>query len=261
MLILGAVVMIGPFIWEALTTVKTLGESIAVPPNIVPSHLHWSNYSTVFTSIPFGTQFANTVIVAVSRTLGQVFICSLAAFAFAKLTFPLKLTLFTVFLGVLMVPYQLFIIPQYRIMVDLGWLNTLQALIVPGLFSAFGTFLLRQFFLTLPKELDEAAELDGCNPFQRYWHVCLPLARPGLLALGVLTLVSSWNDLLWPLIVNTDPDKMTLAAGLASLKDQYISNYPVIMAGTLMASLPMVVVFAVMQRQFIQGLATTGVSR
>jgi multiple sugar transport system permease protein len=140
-------------------------------------------------------------------------------------------------------------------------LNTLKALIVPGLFSAFGTFLLRQYFMTLPKELDEAAELDGCNPFQRYLFVALPLAKPGLLALGVLTFLSSWNDLLWPLIVNTDPTKMTLAAGLASLQGQYITDYPVLMAGTLMASLPMIAIFAVTQRHFIQGIAASGMKR
>src|SRR5215469_11817970 len=258
-LVLGCLVVVIPFVWEALTTTKSFGESIHVPPVIFPSHWTWANYRSVFQSVPFGRQFLNTVIVALVRTAGQLVICSAAGYAFARLNFPFKRTLFTGFLAVLMVPSQLFIIPQYQIMIHLHWLNSLQALIVPGLFSAFGTFLLRQFFLTLPKELDEAAEIDGCNPFQRYLHVALPLAKPGLLALGVLTLLSSWNDLLWPLIVNTDPGKMTLAAGLASLQGQYVTNYPVLMAGTLMASLPVVVVFAVMQKHFIQGIAASGV--
>ena len=258
-LILGCLVVVIPFAWEALTTTKSFGESIHVPPVIFPSHWTWANYASVFSSVPFTRQFLNTLIVALVRTAGQLVICSAAGYAFARLNFPFKRTLFTTFLAVLMVPSQLFIIPQYQIMIHLHWLNSLQALIVPGLFSAFGTFLLRQFFLTLPKELDEAAEIDGCNPFQRYLHVALPLAKPGLLALGVLTLLNSWNDLLWPLIVNTDPGKMTLAAGLASLQGQYVTNYPVLMAGTLMASLPVVIVFAVMQKHFIQGIAASGV--
>lgn len=258
---LGALLVVGPFVWEALTTLKGLGESLRVPPTFIPTHPKWSNYTEVFDHVPFGRQFINTVIVSFARTAGQLFFCSMAAFAFARLVFPFKRTLFAIFLGVLMVPYQLFVIPQYRIMVDLGWVNSLQALILPGLFSAFGTFLLRQFFMSLPRELDEAAELDGCNPFQSYIHIALPLAKPGLIALGVLTFLASWNDLFWPLIVNTDPEQMTLAAGLASLKDQYISNYPVIMAGTLMASLPTILVFAVMQKHFIQGIATTGISK
>jgi len=135
------------------------------------------------------------------------------------------------FLSILMVPTQLYVIPQYQIMESLGWLNSLKALIVPGLFSAFGVFLLRQFFLALPRELEDAARTDGCNPIQTYWYVMLPLIRPGLIALGVLTTIWSWNDLLWPLIVNTDPDKMPLSAGLASLQGQRLTDFPVLMAG------------------------------
>jgi len=250
-----------PFVWEIITTGKSQAESLQVPPIIIPTHWTWSNFAQVFQAVPFGSQFLNTVIVSLARTVGQLIICSAAGYAFARLDFPFRRTLFALFLAVLMVPSQLFIIPQYKIMIHLGWLNSLQALIVPGLFSAFGTFLLRQYFMTLPKELDEAAELDGCGPLKRYLYVALPLAKPGLVALGVLTLLNSWNDLLWPLIVNTDPTKMTLAAGLASLQGQYFTNYPVLMAGTLMASLPVIAVFAVMQRQFIQGIAASGVKR
>ena len=157
-----------------------------------------------------------------------------------------------------MVPTQLYVIPQYQIMESLGWLNSLKALIVPGLFSAFGVFLLRQFFLALPNELEDAARVDGCNPIQTYWHVMLPLIRPGLIALGVLTTIWSWNDLLWPLIVNTDPEKMPLSAGLASLQGQRLTDFPVLMAGALLASIPMIILFTVMQRHFIASIATTG---
>jgi multiple sugar transport system permease protein len=257
-IVLGALLAIVPFAWELSTAFKNLGESIHVPPVWLPAQLNWHNFTMVFDNAPFARQFANTVVVSVGRVAGQLLLCSMAGYAFARLNFPARRIIFGLFLSILMVPSQLFIIPQYRIMQDLGWLNSLQALVVPGIFSAFGTFLLRQYFLSLPDELGEAAELDGCSPLHTYWHVYLPLARPGLIALGVLTLLWSWNDLLWPLVVNTDPRQMTLSAGLASLKGQYITNYPVLMAGALMATLPMIVVFAVLQRQVVEGVASTG---
>jgi multiple sugar transport system permease protein len=251
-------VMVFPFLWEFLTSLKTLGESTSVPPVIFPSVWRWSNYERVFEAIPFAQQFLNTVLITLGRVAGQLLFCSLAAYAFARLTFRGRNVVFLLFLSILMVPTQLYVIPQYQIMESLGWLNSLKALIVPGLFSAFGVFLLRQFFLALPQELEDAARVDGCNPMQTYWYVMLPLVRPGLIALGVLSTIWSWNDLLWPLIVNTDPDKMPLSAGLASLQGQRLTDFPVLMAGALLASVPMIVLFSVMQRHFIASIATTG---
>ncbi|MFF5224965.1 carbohydrate ABC transporter permease [Dactylosporangium sp. NPDC000521] len=253
----GTALMVVPFAWQFLTSLKTLSSATRVPPTIEPDW-HWSNYARVFELLPFGDQFLNTVLTAVGRTAGQLLFCSMAAYAFARLRFPGRNVLFGVFLSVLMVPPPLFVIPQYEIMANLGWLNSLQALIVPGLFSAFGVFLLRQFFLGLPKELDEAARLDGASPLRIYWSVMLPLARPGLLALAILAMLWSWNDLFWPLVVNTDPDKMTLSAGLASLQGQFQTDYPVLMAGSLLASLPVIAVFVVLQRHFIEGIALSG---
>jgi len=251
-------VMVFPFLWEFLTSLKTLGESTSVPPVIFPSVWRWNNYERVFEAIPFAQQFLNTVLITLGRVAGQLLFCSLAAYAFARLTFRGRNIVFVLFLSILMVPTQLYVIPQYQIMESLGWLNSLKALIVPGLFSAFGVFLLRQFFLALPNELEDAARVDGCNPIQTYWHVMLPLIRPGLIALGVLTTIWSWNDLLWPLIVNTDPEKMPLSAGLASLQGQRLTDFPVLMAGALLASIPMIILFTVMQRHFIASIATTG---
>jgi multiple sugar transport system permease protein len=165
---------------------------------------------------------------------------------------------FGLFLSVLLVPTQLLTIPQYQIIDDLHLLNTLPALFLPGMFSAFGTFLLRQFFLALPPELHEAARLDGAGPIRIYWSIMLPLARPGLIALGLLTMIWSWNDLLWPLIVNNDPGKMTLSVGLANLQGVYLTNYPILMAGALMATLPLIIVFVIMQRRVVEGIALTG---
>ncbi|MFI9556557.1 carbohydrate ABC transporter permease [Nonomuraea endophytica] len=256
-LIAGALVMLAPFVWQLIVSLQTLSDSLRVPPVFVPSW-RWENFADVFKTVPLGRQFLNTVVVTAAVTAGQLLLCSLAAFAFARLRFPGRGAIFMVFLAVLMVPQELFLLPRYEIMQGLGWLNTLQALIAPGVFGAFGTFLLRQFFLTLPTELDEAARLDGANPLQIYWHVMLPLVKPGLLALGLLSVMWSWSSLLWPLVVNTDPEQMTLAAGLASLRGQFQTNFPILFAGSIVASLPVIVLFVIMQRQLIAGIAFTG---
>ncbi|WP_214409739.1 carbohydrate ABC transporter permease [Sphaerisporangium fuscum] len=256
-LAVGAAAMVMPFFWEALTSVKTFTESTRIPPVWIPSW-EWSNFAKVFQDTPFLRQFWNTVVMTVIRTLGQLLFCSMAAYAFARLRFPGRNAIFVTLLSVLMVPGQLFLIPQYQIVESLGWLNTLPGLIAPGLFSAFGTFMLRQFFLSLPSDVEEAARIDGAHPLRIFWSVVLPLAKPGLMALGVLTVMWSWNDLMWPLIVNTDPEQMPLSAGLSSLQQDHVNDFPVLMAGSLLASLPMIVVFVVMQRQIIQGIAFTG---
>jgi multiple sugar transport system permease protein len=258
-LVLGACVMVGPFLWEVLTSLKTFGESVRVPPVVIPAQLHWKNYFDVFATIPFASMFLNSALMTIGRTAGQVFFCSLAGYAFARLRFPGRNIIFTLILAVLMVPPQMFLLPQYEIMQHLKLLNTLPALILPGMFSAFGTFLMRQFFIQLPAELDEAARLDGANAWQIYWRIMLPLSAPGMLALGILVAIWSWNDLLWPLVVNTDPEKMPLSAGLSTLQGEYLTNYPILMAGSLMASLPLIIGFIIFQRQLIQGIATTGI--
>jgi multiple sugar transport system permease protein len=256
-LVAGSLLMVAPFVWQFLTSLKTLPNATHIPPTLIPDG-RWGNYLKPFKLLPFGEQFLNTLLMTAARTIGQLVFCSMAAYAFARLRFPGRGLLFGIFLSVLMVPPQLFIIPQYEIIAKLGWLNSLPALIVPGLFSAFGTFLLRQFFLGLPAELDEAARLDGANPLRIWWSVMLPLARPGLVALGVLSTLWSWNDFFWPLVVNNDPEQMTLSAGLASLQGQFQTDYPVLMAGSLLACLPVIAVFIVLQRQFVEGIAFTG---
>jgi multiple sugar transport system permease protein len=250
--------MVGPFAWEVLTSFKTFAESIHVPPVVIPKTFELHNYREVFDSLPFSSQFMNTVLMTLARTAGQVFFCSLAGYAFARLHFRGRGLIFGLFLSVMMVPSQMFLIPQYQIMQHLGLLNTVTALALPGMFSAFGTFLMRQFFMQLPLDLEEAARLDGANPWQIYWRIMLPLSAPGMLALGLLVAIWSWNDLLWPLVVNTDPEKMPLSAGLATLQGEHLTNYPVLMAGALMASLPLIVAFIVFQRRLIEGIAFTG---
>ncbi|MBW7452831.1 carbohydrate ABC transporter permease [Paenibacillus sepulcri] len=257
-LVIGAVIMITPFVWMVLTSVKTMGEATRVPPVIFPRAIQWKNYLGVFDTLPFLSFYWNTVATTVAKTFAQLVFCSLAAYAFARIEFPLKNVLFILLLSILMVPNQAYLIPQYLIMVKFDWLNTLTALIVPGLTSAFGTFLLRQFFQAMPKELEEAAKIDGCSHFRIYLKILLPLAKPGLIALAIMTALWSWSDLMWPLIVNSSPGKMPLSAGLASLQGQYLTDYPLLMAGSLLATLPMILMFIFLQRYFVEGIALTG---
>ncbi|GAA0933159.1 carbohydrate ABC transporter permease [Pseudonocardia zijingensis] len=257
-LVIGAITMIGPFVWQLLTAFKSLPETTTVPPPILPREWQWSNFAEVFELLPFGQQLLNSLIVAAAVTLGQLAFCSLGAYAFARLEFRGRELIFALFLSVLMVPKQLLILPQYQIMSDLGLLNTLPALVLPGLFSAFGTFLLRQFFATIPKDFEEAALLDGAGRLRIFFSIMLPLVKPALAALAVITVMHSWNDLLWPLVVNTAPSSMPISAGLTSLQGQEWTDYPVLMAGALMASIPMLLAYLALQRQFVQGIALSG---
>ncbi len=258
-LLLGLVITLLPFVWMILTSFKTQSEAIKVPPVIFPKVWKLQNYAAVFGMIPFAKMYLNTAVTALVTIAGQLLICSLAAYAFARIHFPGRDIIFVCLLAVLMVPSSFFILPQYLLIQKAGLLNTLPALFIPYLFSAFGTFLLRQFFMALPDELEDAARLDGCNHLQIYAKIMLPLIRSGLVALGILTLRFAWNDLMWPLIVNTSTDKMTLSAGLAFMQGQYITNYPVMMAGAVLAVLPLLILFVIFQKQFVEGIALSGI--
>lgn len=257
-LIIGAFGMLIPFIWMIITSLKTLAESTVVPPTIIPKIFKWSNYKEVWNILPFGTFYLNTTLMLVFRVLGSVFFSAMAAYAFARIKFPGKNFFFMIILIQMMIPSQLFIIPQYTLVSKLGLLNTISALVVPGLVSAFGTFLLRQFFIGIPNELEEAAILDGCNRWQIFWKIMMPLTKSGLIALGIFTSLFAWKDLMWPLIVNSSIDKMPLASGLASLQGQYGTNFPQLMAGSMIAIWPMLLLFIIFQKQFIAGIASTG---
>ncbi|TMD64279.1 MAG: carbohydrate ABC transporter permease [Chloroflexi bacterium] len=257
-LAVGAFVFVVPFIWMILTSIKTLGESTQIPPVLFPAVPQWTNYQTVLSTLPFATFYMNTILMTAGRTLGQLLFCSLAAYAFSRIEFPGRNLLFVLVLSVLMIPSYVLLIPQYTIIKNLGLLDTVQALFIPGMFSAFGTFLLRQFFLTIPKELDEAAKIDGANHFQIYWRVILPLAKPALIALAIFTILWAWNDLMWPLVVNNSLNKLTLSVGLASLQGEHITDFPVLMAGAVLATWPVLVIFIILQRYFVEGIAMTG---
>jgi len=258
LLILGAVVMFSPFIWEMLTSIRSYQDSIAVPPKLF-APIVLDNYAAVFTSTPFGPQLMNSVVMTLLRTLGQVLFCTAAGFAFARLRFPGRNVIFAVLLSALMLPTELLLLSQFQIIQSLGLVNSMAALVLPSVVSAFGVFLMRQFFMQLPEDVLEAARIDGANAFQIFFRIAMPLATNGMLALGILTAIWSWNDLLWPLIVNSDQDKMPLSVGLASLSGQYITNYPVLMAGSLLASIPMLILFIAFQRSMIAGIAAGAV--
>lgn len=257
-LILGSVMMLIPFIWMVLTSFKTISEAVSVPPQIFPETWSLKTYMEATRLLPFGTFYFNTFMMVIIRVIISTLFASMAAYGFARLNFPFKNTLFIIVLIQLMVPPQIFIIPQYIIAQKLGWLDSVMGLALPGLVTAFGTFLLRQFFMGIPKEMEEAAIIDGANRWQIYWHVMLPLAKSGMIALSIFTALFAFQDLMWPLIVNTSVDKLSISAGLATLKGQFTTNYPVLMAGSVIAIIPMLVAFGIFQKQFIQGISMSG---
>lgn len=258
-LLLGSVVMLLPFAWMLSTSLKDQAAALLVPPQWIPNPVVWNNYPDVLENLRFGRYFTNTVIVTVGRVVGQLITCSMAAFAFARLRFPGRDTLFALYLAALMVPFQVYMIPDFILMRYLDWLNTYQAMILPGAFSAFGIFLLRQSFLKVPRELEEAAIIDGASPPWLLWKVILPLSGPALAALVIFTFLASWNDLLWPLIVTRTDDMRVLSVALALLQGQYQTNWPWLMAGSVMSTLPVLIVFLFAQRYFIEGIAMTGI--
>ena len=258
-LIIGACIMILLFLWMILTSLKTVSESTSMNPFIFfPETLQWENYLNVIKQNDFIRLYFNTFAMMFFRVLCGVLFSAMAAYAFARLEFPGKKAGFGLVLFQMMVPTQIFIIPQYLMVDKLGLRNTIFALVFPGLVSAFGTFLLRQFFMGLPKELEESARLDGCNIWQTFWKVMLPLTKSGLVALGIFTALFSFKDLMWPLIVNTNSDAATLSSALSKISSAYSVNYPELMAAAVLAIWPMMLVYIIFQRQFIEGIATSG---
>ncbi|HEV6953383.1 MAG TPA: carbohydrate ABC transporter permease [Promicromonospora sp.] len=255
---LGSLVMAFPFVWQLVMSLSTNAEVQSVTPVFWPSELHWENYAQVFDRMPFLQQLGNSVLVTVLRTLAQILFCTLAGYAFARMRFRGRGLLLGLVLSILMVPSQVYLLSQYQIIQSLGLLDSVGGLVLPGLFSAFGTFLMRTAFLAMPNELEEAARLDGANPFQIFWKIMLPLARPTVSVLAITTVLWSWNELLWPLVVTTYSERMPLSAGLATLIGDRTTDYPVVMAASLLAMAPVLVMFVLLQRRVIDGLASSG---
>ena len=257
-LVLGSVTMIFPFLWMLLTSFKTQSEAMAIPPKILPSSWELTNFFTALQSLPFTNLYINTGLMILFRVICAVVFSSMAGYAFAKLNFPGKNLLFGLVLMQMMLPSQIFIIPQYQMLAKMGATNSIFALVFPGLVSAFGTFFLRQAYMGIPNEIAEAAYLDGCNKWQTFVKVMFPLTGSSMAALAIFTAVFAYADLMWPLICNTDLNMMTLSAGLSTLNGQYTTNFPVLMAGSLLAMIPMLILYLLFQKQFIEGIAMTG---
>ncbi len=257
-LILGAVIMIFPFAWMILTSSKTVPESMKIPPAIFPEHIMLDNFQDAIASLPFGNLYWNTILMVFFRVVCAVLFSSMAGYAFAKLKFRGKGLLFGIVLIQMSLPSQIFIIPQYQMVARMGMANTIFALVFPGLVSAFGVFFLRQTYMSIPDEIGEAAYLDGCNQWQTFYKVMFPLTGTSVAALTIFTAVFAYGDLMWTLVVNSDLKMMTLSSGLSTLRGQFTTNFPVLMAGSLLAMLPMVVLYLIFQRQFVEGIAGTG---
>ncbi len=257
-LVLGSIIMIFPFAWMILTSSKTIPESLAIPPSIFPKELILDNFRDAIASLPFLNLYWNTALMIFFRVVCAIVFSSMAGYAFAKLNFKGKNFLFGIVLVQMSLPSQIFIIPQYQMVAHMGLANTIFALVFPGIVSAFGVFFLRQTYMGIPNEIGEAAYLDGCNQWQTFTKVMFPLTGTSVAALTIFTAVFAYSDLMWPLVVNSDLKMMTLSSGLATLRGQFTTNFPVLMAGSLLAMLPMVILYLIFQRQFIEGIASTG---
>ena len=253
-----AFLMLVPLLWMLVTSVETLSETRHFPPILVPKTIRVGNYAQVLRQAPFARWFLNTLLVTVAVVLGNLLFCSLAGYAFARMKFFGRDVVFILVLATLMIPFQVVMIPTFLIVRKLGLIDTLGALIVPNLASAFGIFLLRQFFRTLPVELEEAARIDGASRLGVLFKIVLPLSGPALATLAVIQFLWTWNDFLWPLVTIYDPNKMTLQLGLTTFQGAHQSATQLLMAANVMSMVPVLVLFFVAQRYFVRGIATTG---
>ncbi len=254
-----AMAMLVPFIWMLSTSLKTQMQARLFPPVWIPTPFLWDNYVQIWRAVPLANVLVNSVKISSLVALGQVLSCSLGGFAFARLRFRGRDVLFTIVLATLMVPQQVTLIPTFLVFRQLGWINTHNPLVVPYWFGgAFGVFLTRQFFLTIPAELADAAKVDGCNPFRIYWQIFMPLARPVLATLVVFTFLGSWNNLMLPLVYLRDEKLMTFPVALTWFGGQYTANVTHMMAASVVSLVPTLALFAVLQRQFVQGVVLSG---
>jgi len=258
-LVLISITMLIPFLWMVLTAFKSITEATSVDPFIIfPKVWRTDAFKAVFANMDFLLLYRNTLLLIFFRVLCAVVTATMAGYAFARLRFPGRDLAFSLVLFQMMVPNQVFLIPQYLMVSRMGMLNTIFALVFPGLVTAFGTFLLRQGFMGLPKDLEEAARLDGCNIGQTFLFVMMPLMRSSMVALGIFTALFAYKDLMWPMIVNTDKDMLVLSSALAKMQGQYVVKFPELMAASLIACVPMIVLYILFQKQFIEGIVTSG---
>lgn len=257
-LVLTGILALIPFVWMVSTSLKGPMEVLSATPTFIPEAWRWENYQEAFEQVPFARFYLNTAFVTLVRVSGQLLFAAMGGYAFARLRFPGRNIFFFAVLAVMMVPGQITLVPNYVLLKELHWLDSYKGLIIPSMFSAFGTFLLRQYFLSLPQDLLDASVVDGCNPFQTFVLIALPLARSTLVAFGVLVTLWSWNDFLWPLIITSSTDMQMLSVGIAYFQGQFITNFAVMMAAATLSTLPLIIIFLFAQRFLIEGIAMTG---
>ena len=258
-LILVSITMLVPFIWMILTAFKTVTEATSVDPFVIfPKVWRTDSFKEVIRNMNFLVLYKNTLLMIFFRVLCAVLTATMAGYAFGRLHFKGRDFCFSLVLLQMMVPAQIFISPQYIMVSKMGMLNTIFGLVFPGMVTAFGTFLLRQGYMGLPNDLEEAARLDGCNIGQTFLYIMAPLTRSSMVALGIFTAVFAFKDLMWPMIVNTDKDMLVISSALAKMQGQYASKFPELMAASLIACIPMIVLYVIFQKQFIEGIATSG---
>ena len=255
----GAFVILIPFAWTISTALKTPQQALKVPPVWIPDPVVWQNFATAWNAKPFATFYANSLIIAILNIIGQLLSCSLVAYGFARLRFPGRDVLFLIVLSTLMIPFQILIIPRFILFKNLGWLDSLLPLIVPHFFGgAFNIFLLRQYFMSIPLELDDAAKIDGCGHLGIFWRIILPLSKPALGAVMVFEFLNSWDDFLGPLIYISKESNYTVALGLAAFRNDYFVEWNLFMAAAAVAMAVPLMIFFIAQKYFIEGVQLTG---
>jgi multiple sugar transport system permease protein len=253
-----AVFMIGPFLWMATTAIKPLKDVYIYPPQLIPTQLSLANLQEVMTVIPIWRYLTNTFYVATVATLGQLVVCTMAAYSFSRLKFRGRDLMFTLYMGTMMIPFSVMMIPLFVLISKFGWQDNYAAIIVPSLNSAYGTFLLRQFFLTFPTELEDAARIDGCGRFRFLFTLLVPLSLPALTTLGLFNFLWRWNDFLWPMLVLHTQTKYVIQLGLAFFNGQYASSEHLLMTGATVSVIPLLILFVIAQRYYVQGVILSG---
>lgn len=259
LLLLGAIIMLFPFYWMLTTSVKEMMEALAFPPTLIPQSFLPTNYVEAWNSAPFARYFVNTIFISVADTVATLITASLAGYAFARLRFWGRNVIFMLFLATMMVPFEVTLVPNFVIIKHLGWYNTYLALIVPWCTSVFGIFLLRQFFMSLPRELYDAALIDGCGDFGFWWRIAMPLARPGLVVVALFTFLAAWNSLLWPLIVTGGEDLRVIQVGLSVFQSEFGTRSDLQMAAAAFCLAPVLALYFFAQRYFVEAITFTGI--
>jgi len=255
---IGAFSMAIPFIWMLSTAFKTPSQVFVIPPKWIPSPIITDNFKKLFSLMPFGRYYFNSIFVSVTGTFGRLLLAILTAYAFSWLEFPGRDKIFILYLATMMIPFHVRLVPMFLIMRALRWLDTYYVLIIPGLFSVYAAFLLRQFFLGIHRDLIDAATIDGCNSWTILWRIVVPLSTPAIGALGIFTFLDEWNSFMWPLIMTSSNKMRVIPVGLAFLQDQYYTDYTILMAGAVLALVPVIIVFLAFQRYFVRGIVLSG---